>query len=57
VRARSELIVAFGGGKNEGGQVGEEVRKTLISVEKELGMWKEGINSAIADMPKGVLGK
>lgn len=52
VRARGELIVGFGGGKNEGGQVGAEVRKTLVEVEKELGVWKEGIKNAITDLPQ-----
>jgi hypothetical protein len=52
VRARGELIVGFGGEKNEGGQIGMELRKTLVEVEKELGVWKEGIRSAMMDMPK-----
>ncbi|KAF7761539.1 hypothetical protein Agabi119p4_9531 [Agaricus bisporus var. burnettii] len=52
VSARRELIVGFGGGKNEGGQVGMEVRKILVEIEKELGVWKEGIRGAIADLPK-----
>lgn len=45
-------MVGFGGGKNEGGQVGMEVRKILVEIEKELGVWKEGIRDAIADLPK-----
>jgi SET and MYND domain-containing protein len=53
VRARGELIIGFGGGKNEGGMVGMEIRKLLVDVEKELGVWKEGIRSAVADLPKG----
>lgn len=52
VSARRELMVGFGGGKNEGGQVGMEVRKILVEIEKELGVWKEGIRDAIADLPK-----
>jgi len=52
VRARGELMVGFGGGKNEGGQVGQEVRKLLVDVEKELGVWREGIKSVMTDLPK-----
>ncbi|KAF8632794.1 hypothetical protein AX15_001693 [Amanita polypyramis BW_CC] len=42
LRARSELMVGFGGA-NEGGEVGREVRGWLIRVEKELEVWKAGI--------------
>lgn len=52
VQARAELLVGFGGGKNEGGEVGREVRKQLVDVEKELGVWREGIRNALQDMPK-----
>ncbi|KXN82768.1 Histone-lysine N-methyltransferase ASHR1 [Leucoagaricus sp. SymC.cos] len=52
LRARAELMVGFGGGKNEGGQVGMEVRNLLVDVEKELGVWREGIRSAMADLPR-----
>lgn len=45
-------MVGFGGGKNEGGQVGQEVRRLLVDIEKELGVWKEGIKSVVADLPK-----
>lgn len=52
VQARAELLVGFGGGKIEGGEVGREVRKQLVDVEKELGVWREGIRNALQDMPK-----
>ncbi|KAF5349135.1 hypothetical protein D9756_009440 [Leucocoprinus leucothites] len=52
VRARGELMIGFGAGKNEGGKVGMEVRKSLVDIEKELGVWKEGIRNAAADLPK-----
>ncbi|KAF9441593.1 SET domain-containing protein [Macrolepiota fuliginosa MF-IS2] len=57
VRAKEELMVGFGGGKNEGGQVGLEARKLLVDIEKELGVWREGIRSAIADLPKTTGGR
>jgi len=53
VCARGELMVGFGGGKNEGGKVGNEVRKLLIDVERELAVWKDGIRNAIASLPQG----
>jgi len=42
VRARSELMIGFGA-VNEGGEVGKEVRKWLIRVEKELQVWTTGM--------------
>jgi len=53
VCARGELMVGFGGGKNEGGKVGNEVRKLLIDVERELAVWKDGIRNTIASLPQG----
>ena len=56
IRARKELLVAFGVG-NEGGDVGKRVRETLIQLETEMGIWKEGVKTAwkeqVADRPKG----
>ena len=49
VRARQELIIGFGNGKNEGGEVGRQVRKLAVDVEKELSVWKEGIKTAMQD--------
>lgn len=51
VRTRGELMVGFGG-KNEGGQAGQEVRRLLVDVEKELGVWKEGIKNTMSDLPQ-----
>ncbi|KZV72067.1 SET domain-containing protein [Peniophora sp. CONT] len=38
VRARDELLCAFGV-RNEGGEVGKEVRESLVAVERELDVW------------------
>jgi len=48
IRARAELMIGFGS-KNEGGEVGRDVRKLLADVEKELAVWKEGIRNAWKD--------
>jgi hypothetical protein len=47
-RARQELLVGFGT-INEGGEVGKEVRETMASIEKELGVWKQGVKNIIED--------
>lgn len=47
--ARSELMVGFGGGNNEGGELGKTVRGMMVDVEKELSIWKEGIRNTIKD--------
>ena len=55
VEARKELLVAFGAGR-EGGDVGKRVRETLIQLEAEMGIWKEGVKTAwkeqVVDRPK-----
>ncbi|EKM56908.1 uncharacterized protein PHACADRAFT_208075 [Phanerochaete carnosa HHB-10118-sp] len=48
VRARNELLVGFGK-VNEGGQLGEEIRESLVRLEKELGVWTEGVKNALED--------
>jgi hypothetical protein len=48
VRARNELTIGFGR-PNEGGRLGQEVRETLVKLEKELGVWTEGIRNALED--------
>ena len=51
-KARSELMIGFGGGSNEGGEVGQHVRRQVVELEKELGVWKTGIRNVYDDMPK-----
>ena len=55
IEAHRELLIAFGAGK-EGGDVGKKVRETLIQLEAELGIWKEGVKTAwkeqVVDRPK-----
>ena len=55
IEAHKELLIAFGAG-NEGGDVGRRVRETLIQLEAELGIWKEGVKTAwkeqVVDRPK-----
>ncbi|PCH45077.1 SET domain-containing protein [Wolfiporia cocos MD-104 SS10] len=48
VRAHDELVVGFGA-DNGGGQVGREVREAIVSLEKELGMWTQGIKNVLED--------
>ncbi|KAF7979261.1 hypothetical protein HWV62_42938 [Athelia sp. TMB] len=48
VKARGELLVGFGRA-NEGGQVGREVRETIVSLEKEIGVWSEGVRNVRRD--------
>ncbi|KAF4613860.1 hypothetical protein D9613_008115 [Agrocybe pediades] len=52
VRARMELMIGFGGGKNEGGEVGKQVRQLAVDIEKELMVWKSGVRNALQDRPK-----
>ena len=55
IEARKELLIAFGAEK-EGGDVGKKVRETLIRLEAEMGIWKEGVKTAwkeqVVDRPK-----
>jgi SET and MYND domain-containing protein len=44
IRAQMELMVGFGW-VNEGGEVGMEVGDWLVRVEKELQVWKAGVQS------------
>ena len=56
IEARKELLIAFGAEK-EGGEVGKQVRETLIQLETEMGIWKDGVRTAwkeqVVDRPKG----
>lgn len=49
MRAPASLRIGFGR-VNEGGQVGHEVRVMLASLEKEVGVWKQGVKIVWADM-------
>jgi hypothetical protein len=51
-KARSELMIGFGGGANEGGEAGQHVRRQVVDLEKELGVWKTGLRNAYDDRPK-----
>jgi hypothetical protein len=55
IEARKELLIAFGVG-NEGGDVGKKVRETLVQLEAEMGIWKDGVKTAwkeqVADRSK-----
>jgi hypothetical protein len=50
IKARNELLIGFGL-DNEGGQVGREVRESTVSLEKELGIWGQGVRAALQDIP------
>ena len=52
VRARNELIIGFGIW-NEGGEVGRSVRESIVVLEKELGVWRQGVKNVLQDMPGG----
>ena len=51
-KAKSELMIGFGGGGNEGGEVGQNVRRQAVELEKELDVWKIGLKNVYEDMPK-----
>lgn len=48
VRARHELIIGFGR-NNDGGELGRNIRETVVSLEKELGVWTQGIHNTLQD--------
>ena len=48
IQARTELMIGFGR-KNEGGEVGKNVRNMVANLEKELAVWKDGIRNAVQD--------
>ncbi|KAI9568086.1 hypothetical protein HD554DRAFT_2102896 [Boletus coccyginus] len=56
VRARNELLVGFGR-ENEGGEVGQEIRESIVALEKELGVWTTGVRNALEDIPVRTSGK
>lgn len=49
VRARRELTIGFGR-NNEGGELGRNIRETVVSLEKELGVWTQGIHNTLQDL-------
>ena len=48
VQARNELSIGFGR-VNEGGQLGLDLREIIVRIEKELGVWDDGIRNALED--------
>ncbi|KAF8157108.1 hypothetical protein B0H34DRAFT_849014 [Crassisporium funariophilum] len=54
VRARKELMIGFGGGNNEGGEVGQNVRKLVVELDKELSVWKTGVKNVMEDRPRPI---
>jgi hypothetical protein len=50
VRARKELLIGFGK-TNDGGQVGQEIREAIMLLEKEIGVWSQGVRNVIRDTP------
>jgi hypothetical protein len=51
IKALEELLVGFGA-ENGGGDVGQDVREGIVRLEKELGVWKEGIKNVIQHTAK-----
>lgn len=45
IQAKKELLIGFGT-VNEGGRVGQEVRDIIVSLETEIGIWKDGVRMA-----------
>lgn len=56
VKALEEMHVGFGK-SNEGGRMGKDIREILVRLEKELGVWTEGIRLAIKDQQAGTARK
>ncbi|KAN0111816.1 hypothetical protein V8E52_008196 [Russula decolorans] len=50
IRARDELLISFGE-RNDGGEVGREIREMVVRVERELAAWNQGVRNVIEDMP------
>jgi hypothetical protein len=51
VKARDQLLIGFGT-VNGGGDVGQEVREEIVRLERELGVWREGVRNVIQDTPR-----
>lgn len=56
VKARNELLIGFGR-ENEGGEVGREVRESIVALEKELGVWTSDVRNVLEDTPVRASGK
>ena len=50
LKARNELLIGFGQ-ENEGGEVGQDVRESIVALEKELGVWTAGVRNVLEDRP------
>jgi hypothetical protein len=46
IRAREELLISFGE-RNEGGEVGREVREMVVRAERELAAWDQGVRNVV----------
>ncbi|KAG6879081.1 hypothetical protein C0992_005289 [Termitomyces sp. T32_za158] len=53
LRARSELLVGFGA-QSEGGEVGKDARETVVALEKEMAVWKQGVKNVLEDTPRPI---
>ncbi|KAF8827284.1 hypothetical protein HHX47_DHR5000914 [Lentinula edodes] len=51
LRARKMLLIGFGV-TNEGGQVGKEVREMIVALEKEIGVFRQGVKNVLEATPK-----
>jgi len=51
IRARDELLISFGE-RNDGGEVGREIREMVVRVERELAAWGQGVRNVIEDRAK-----
>ncbi len=51
MRARNSLMIGFGI-VNGGGEIGRHVREAIVSLEKEIGVWKQGVQNVLQDTPK-----
>jgi hypothetical protein len=49
-RALKELRIGFGS-ENEGGEVGKDVREQIVGLEKEMGVWRQGVRDALEHAP------
>lgn len=55
-KAHEELTIGFGR-VNQGGFMGNEVREVLVRLEKELGVWTQGIRDALQDQRLAAMAK